>query len=469
MAKIGWLSSLFVLSLSFSSYGFAQQEQSGDNALQTNAEQENNTKLSIEKPKMPKAEIDYYDADNVTNQIPYFDNRFRIDALLEEVTLLFYRKMGSPPIILVRPDGSKLKINTLDPEKVEWFDDRTFDMIKIKNPMPGPWQAIGQIEPGSHIMVMSDVRIEVEELPEILLAGETLKITGTLFNGNKAIDVPAFKDVVRLDVDFFSTNNSAFNNFGAEPVKLTSFRDDGRNLDEYANDGIFTGEFELTFAPGEWVPLYYIKLPMASRELRQKPIIIYENPVSLATETTTNEEETHKLIININQDLVDPDSLVFQGKVTFPDRQVEPFSVMEGSGSNRIHEINYTEPGVHRVKISAFGHTKNGREFRLVVPEYSFNVERRPDQVPTMLDENGNVITPEGTAAGEIALPEPPKLTIEEELEILRQQQLEKQAEEDKQTLMLIGIANGVIAFLALIGFGVYFFIKKKRAKQQAG
>ena len=58
-----------------------------------------------------QTKVDYYKSDNITNQIPYFDNRFKIDALVEEITLLFFRKNGTPPIILVRPDGTKIKIN----------------------------------------------------------------------------------------------------------------------------------------------------------------------------------------------------------------------------------------------------------------------------------------------------------------------------------------------------------------------
>ena len=110
----------------------------------------------------------------------------------------------------MRPDGSKLKVNTFPKDKVEWFDDRTFDLITIKKPMPGPWQAIGDIMPNSKIMVMSDVRLEVEPLPEIVLSGETIKVTGQLFNGEKAIDNPMFRDVIQLDIDFYSTNNSSF-------------------------------------------------------------------------------------------------------------------------------------------------------------------------------------------------------------------------------------------------------------------
>ena len=328
-----------------------------------------------EAPKTKETpKVQFIEPDNVTNQIPYFDNRFRIDAELDEITLLFYRKSGTPPIILIRPDGSKLKIGNAPPDKVEWFDDRTFDLIKIKKPMPGPWQALGDILPKSQIMVVSDIRIEVEPLPEIILSGETLKVTGRLYNGELAIDTPAFRDVVNLDVDFYSTNNSAYDNFGALPIKLTTFRDDGHDLDEYANDSIFTGEFSLDFAPGEWVPVYQIKLPMANRELRQKPVVLQPTPISISVEEANDELEFHKVRFTIDPTYVDPDSLIFQGSMTFPDRQAQPFSILEGQGTERIEEFAYTEPGIHRVKVGAYGKTTSGREFRLVVPEFTFNI-----------------------------------------------------------------------------------------------
>ena len=93
------------------------------------------TSFSVEASidnKLNKTTVKYYQQDNVTNQVPYFDNRFRLDANLDEITLIFYRKSGSKPIILIRPDGSKIRVSQFDHEKVEWFDDSTFDMIKIK-------------------------------------------------------------------------------------------------------------------------------------------------------------------------------------------------------------------------------------------------------------------------------------------------------------------------------------------------
>ena len=150
-----------------------------------------------------QSNLKYFISDNKTNQIPYFDNRFRIDAELDEITLLFYRSRGSIPIILVRPDGSKLRTDNVDYNKVQWHDDTTFDLIKIKKPMPGPWQAIGDILPQSHIMVMSDVKMKVDPLPKIVLSGETLKVVGKLYNGDEPINTPHFRNVVKLDVHFY--------------------------------------------------------------------------------------------------------------------------------------------------------------------------------------------------------------------------------------------------------------------------
>ena len=110
MAKIGGLASSIVALASVILLEVAVAQETEKQPQR--AEQETRTTLS--KPISSK--IDYYDVDNKTNQIPYFDNRFRIDANIEEISLLFYRETGSPPIILVRPDGTKIRINNLDKE-----------------------------------------------------------------------------------------------------------------------------------------------------------------------------------------------------------------------------------------------------------------------------------------------------------------------------------------------------------------
>jgi len=405
-----------------------------------------------------RSSIKYYQGDTTINQIPYFDNRFHIDAELDEITLLFYRRRGSRPIILVRPDGSKLRVNNIDQIKVRWHDDSTFDLIKIEKPMPGPWQAIGDILPESQIMVMSDVRIEVDPLPEIVLSGETLKVVGKLFNGDEPINTPHFRNVVKLDVHFYSTNNADYENFGADAVKLTSFRDDGRDLDEYAADGLFTGEFRLDFAAGEWQPLFFIKLPMATRELRQKSLVLHEHPITISVEVSENEDNPHSMTLSIDPTYVEPNSLLFQGKITFPDKQVETFSIMdEQQGETRIKDIQNTEPGVYHINIDAFGRTTSGREFRLTIPEFSFHVKAINNNfLMTTIDENSVEKT--------VSIDRVKKLLADREAELAQAniEQEEADEEEKMHTIIMIASGNSVIIAIALV---LFFVMRKKKNK----
>jgi len=422
--------------------------------------QESKVNALDEKPLM-SGEIGFHQSDNLTNEIPYFDNRFRIDAELDEITLILFRLRGSKPIILVQPDGKKMRINDFDKEKVQWHDDRTFDMIKIKKPMVGPWQAIGDILPDSKILVVSDVKIEVDPLPDIVLSGETLKVVGKLYNGNESIDIAHFRDVVKLDVNFYSTNNSAYDNFGADALKLTSFRDDGEDLDEYAGDSLYTGEFILDFAAGEWQPVFVIKLPMITRELRQKAILLNKSPISISVKISDAEDTPHHLILTIDPTYVDPSSLIFQGKTTFPDKQTRPFSIMDDEGivnaETRIEEIPYTEPGIHRINLSAFGRTTSGREFRLVVPEFSFNVKGISNKILlTTIDDNGVEQTIEVDKADKFLADK------KAELEQVKAEQQRLEEEQSQRTMIMIVAGNVVIIVIALI---LFFVMRKKKSK----
>lgn len=403
------------------------------------------------------AEIEYVD-DSATNQIPYFDNRFRIDEQLDEVTLIFYHRSGAKPIILIRPDGSKLNINNYPEDKVQWFDDQTFDMLKIKSPMIGPWQVIGQVQPNSKIMVVSEIRLEVTPLPEIILQGETLKVVARLFNGDLIIDDPLFQDVLTLNVDFLSTNNSAFDNFGAAPIQLASFRDNGRDLDEHANDNLFTGELALDFAPGEWQPIYIVKMPMITRELRQKPILVQKNPISISVVTNQGENNTHVVTFTIDDSLVKADSILIQGKVTFPDQQVEPFTVVQEQGLTRTHTIAFTEPGVHRIKIGVFGDIQNGREFQAILPEFTFNVDRLPEADILAVNRGSNNLTSEQKSVQAIA-----NAAIEaEKLAQVKAMQEAKVANQQQATLLYIVGGNTLVIIIAAL---MFVFIRRKKRK----
>jgi len=319
---------------------------------------------------------------SASNQIPLLDNRFRIDYEIDEITLVFFRKKGAPSVVLVKPDGSKVYSRTAKDHQMEWHDDKTYDLIKIKQPMPGPWQAIGGILPESRIMVLTDIDLEVDPLPTDMMVGESLKVTARLTNGGKPINAKDFRDVLKLDVLLVSTQKAEYDNQNQTVLELTSFQDDGKNFDERPRDAIFTGEFKLDFPAGEWIPKYIVKTPLYTRELMQAPIIVQRAPVEYAVVEALAEAERHQLTYTINDGPADGNTVAFQGRIRFPNNEVQSFTLGEMPGNSRLLAIANAGVGTYRIENMMFGRTKSGREFVMSLPEYTFAAVGPKVEVP---------------------------------------------------------------------------------------
>ncbi|BFT30592.1 TIGR03503 family protein [Alteromonas sp. D210916BOD_24] len=449
--KVWLLSVVTFLSLVHLSAVAQSQAEQQDAALQVaDGALKQTQQQSQTSEKSPLTEL----GDEYTNSIELLRNRFRVDYNVEEVTMVFFREYGSAPVVLVRPDGSKLFLDRTGDKQVEWYDSETFDMIKIKNPMPGPWQAVGQVLEGSRVMVLSNLELHAEPLPQLLFSGEILKSTAYLTNNGKPIQNKLFRDVVELDIEFKSTNNPNFDNFGAGDQDIATFQDDGRGMDERPTDGVFTGQFNLKVAPGEWKPVFRVKTPMFTREQEGQLIILHENPVNVSVELSGGGEGYHKIIIDVNRDVVDIESLLIDGKVRFPNADMQNFSLTEGGSEAREHLILAYEPGIFRVKLTAYGTTSDGRDFILDVPEYSFLSEQNNEIVidDPLVDEDPQSQDEMTTTSDELSFSSTPELAEDEQL--------------DSGTLTLILVAvNGSIV---LIGAGVAVFIiwRRKRANK---
>ncbi|WP_240612827.1 TIGR03503 family protein [Alteromonas flava] len=379
------------------------------------------------------------------NSIKLLQNRFRIDYEVDEITLVFFREFGSAPVVLVRPDGSKIFSTQADGENVFWYDANTYDMISIKNPVPGPWQAVGQILPNSRVMVLSDIRLHAEPLPPMIFSGEILKQTAYLTNGEEPINYSEFRDVVELTIELTSTNNPNYNNFGASSELVATFVDNGLGMDEAPLDGTFTGQFNLAIAAGEWQPVFRVSTPMFTREQIDEPIILHPNPIIIDVALDDAGEGYHKLLIDAERDLVDISSLLIDGKIRFPNGDIQNFSLTELNSNVREHLIVNYGDGVFRVKLTAYGKTANGRDFILDVPEYTFVVQAPPPE-PVNMPE-----APTESAVSEDNSSVLPEVDI----------QPEPPVEESVDVVFWVLVINGSIIFLGLVGVGVYLWLQR--------
>ncbi|KKO44193.1 hypothetical protein WG68_16810 [Arsukibacterium ikkense] len=318
------------------------------------------------------------------NQIPLFDNRFRIDSDVDTITLLLFRRPGSASVVLVRPDGSKLYFNTAEQNQIRWHDAATYDLIEINNPMPGPWQAIGRLLPESRIMVLTDIKLDVDPLPDNLMVGETVKVTARLLNGGAAINARDFREVLTLEVIFISTNNADYDNFGRGIIQVATFRDDGRGFDERARDGVFTGEFKLDFVAGEWTPKYIVRTALYTREVEHSPLILKPAPVNPEVVMATTETDKHRIIFNITEPMVDATSLLIQGRVRYPDGSIDQFALNTLTAADKSLLLENKGFGSYIMESAVFGNWQDGREFMLTLPELSFVVNQQTFAAPEL-------------------------------------------------------------------------------------
>ncbi|MBB1387592.1 TIGR03503 family protein [Pseudoalteromonas sp. SG45-5] len=384
-------------------------------------------------------QVELLKRDGKQNEIPLLDNRFRIDSNLDKITLLIFREPGSPAVVLVRPDGSKYLVSELAKNlEVDWYDEISYDIVSIKNPMPGPWQAIGRIRSNSRVIALGKIDLEVQAFPSLIFRGETIKVTGQILNDGELINADFFKDVVNLDLSFISTNKENYANFGAGREDVATYKDDGYDLDERARDGVFTGELTFSFPAGEWTPVLSIITPLLERQIVQNPLIVHEPPLSYDIELGKDGDD-HLLTINIDNTMVDPATVIIQGKIYYPNNEEQMFVIDAVANQSRQLSVKNYDWGRYNIELSIFGTNINGREFMATLPTYKFEVARPIEVIPEI----------------EIPAISEPEIIIQSE------------PEEEKMTAaMLTSLIVGCNLLILLIGWlSIRVFVQKKPIK----
>jgi len=195
-------------------------------------------------------------------------------------------------------------------------------------------------------------------------------------------------------------------------VQVAQFRDDGKGYDERARDGVFTGEFQLRFVAGEWIPKYMVRTPLYTREVEQEKVVLKPAPIVADITAAPAVDETkpdqvalpHQVLFNVTDDIVNRATLLLQGRIRYPNGEVEEFALNEPGLTPRELQLKNYGHGSYILDVSAFGAMQDGREFMLNLPEISF-VVNRPVQEAPVLEELPQSI--KDAIAAEQAEPEP--------------------------------------------------------------
>ncbi|MCW8331764.1 TIGR03503 family protein [Photobacterium sp. SDRW27] len=381
----------------------------------------------------------------------WLDNRFRVDPTVEQVSFVVQREENSRAIVLVRPDGEKY-YSWRHPENVAWYDEPGMDIISIEKPMPGPWQAIGNVTPKNQVTVLSDLKLSVDNLPARLYQSETLKFTARLTQNGELLTMRDFLDRVKLSVifyEFIEDIDSLPKEARPGPIVLGEFADDGMAFDEVPGDGVFTVALPVDIQPGK----YRVKISSSNgiflRTVEQQ-VLVYPPPLRASFIQGRGQNEPHQVVVETEEGALLPGSLAAHIEQETPEEKViisqqHAFSDEDGL---KVRLPNAKAPGRYAWSGWLYA-TDNFSERELIfrLPKNHFAV-----MAELQLDLNLADFRAQQEAKAQLA-----------EMERLA---AEREAARSKALKVILG-ANGLVVILVVVGAFLWRKRKMKKALEE--
>lgn len=225
--------------------------------------------------------------------LPLTDNRFKVDPSVKDITVIAFHRPGAPATRLITPSGeahSKAKKSA----NVSWFSDVGVDVVTVNEPAPGQWAIDAALDPDNRVLVVTDLRLVVDDLPNNLLAGESLTLKARLQQRQGPVTARDLLQRVRMEL--------AAPGNGGDPLPL---RDDGRAPDEARSDGVYTLLWSSNAEEGRRELVVRAVGPTFERQYRQTLRVIGRPLSATVDKDSLAAKQQFRLVLKPREGLVD--------------------------------------------------------------------------------------------------------------------------------------------------------------------
>src|SRR5690606_25046417 len=132
-------------------------------------------------------------------QAPIENNAFNIDESVQEFTVLAFLEEGATPVQLIDPAGHRYQQGD-HPEFVRWYQDRGYELITVTTPSTGSWKLEADIQPGSRVTLVTDLKMQVSSLPANFFPGDILELAAGFYEGEELLTSPDFLRLIDVDI-----------------------------------------------------------------------------------------------------------------------------------------------------------------------------------------------------------------------------------------------------------------------------
>ena len=263
--------------------------------------------------------------------LPIKDNRFSVDASINDMTLLVFNKDKSRPTTIVTSANKKWNKNS-HPEQVKWFSDEGYDLITIKKPHKGEWKIQAPTDPNNRVVVATNLKLKLNNIPSYLMLGDALKVTAYLEEDGKPLTdkrlLSKFKFVLNRDAERSSERR----------YPLTK-----SEHDEFS----YTVQLSPKFKQGNNELVIQAKSPTAEREIRHQ-FKVYTTPAEI---TVSESHGKYQVKVSPYFNIMRPESI--QVSVELKDKSKH---VLIQHEKNWIVDIDQKFKGsVFNINIEAIG------------------------------------------------------------------------------------------------------------------
>ena len=135
-----------------------------------------------------------------TSRIPISGTTFQIDDSVREFTALVFFDDEKAAAALIDPSGKRYTA-ARGHEGFIWFRNRKFALVTVAEPQPGAWKLEAPEAVKTRVTVISDLRLDVDPLPNSLPAGKRAELGLRLRERGEILSDPEILSVFDLTVE----------------------------------------------------------------------------------------------------------------------------------------------------------------------------------------------------------------------------------------------------------------------------
>ena len=386
--------------------------------------------------------------------VPLYENQFKVDESVTEMTLLIFRQQGSKPTELILPDQSRITMTEL-PSNITWHDEINYDLITIDSPISGQWKIDAKVDPDNRVMVVTDLKLHTTDLPNNILIGESFDFDANLTEKNKIIERQDFLKLV--------------------DVQLKEESEIVDSVERSLNDGQEKGHYRThvgdDFQPGRNDVVITMKSATFERQRRQS-INVVAVPFEITVERLTDQEtRTHRLILIPDTSLIKAEHLAITAVLKGQDGSEWSYDVMKNLQEQwQLTLADLNEHEQYTVALQIKGETVKGRSLFLqpdpialqdqpidVVEKEAVDEEQseslKAKDSDMLQSINQDVASPpvEEVISDEMAENTDELLLADDKTELALEGDAEEIAQKRASSTLKLAIGNGIIVILVIL------------------